>query len=90
MANQMTSDSKQRNPHSFSAQLARRVVTSRASSSNPRHFTHVCEVGRRVTPAEDLPAKASGKMEQKAIDFERLEEAGLKEGQWDVIFIACV
>ena len=43
-----------------------------------------------MTPAEDLPAKASGKMEQKAIDFERLEEAGLKEGQWDVIFIACV
>jgi hypothetical protein len=34
-----------------------------------------------VTPAEDLFAKASGKMEQKVIDFERLEEAGLKEGQ---------
>jgi hypothetical protein len=29
-------------------------------------------------------------VEQKVIDFERLEEAGLKEGQWDVIFIACV
>jgi oxidoreductase len=27
-------------------------------------------------------------VEQKVIDFERLEEAGLKEGQWDVIFIA--
>ena len=43
-----------------------------------------------MTPAENLPAKASGKVEQKVIDFERLEEAGLKEGQWDVIFIACV
>ena len=53
-------------------------------------FTRVCEAGRRVTPAEDLPAQASGKLEQKVIDFERLDEAGLKEGQWDVVFIACV
>lgn len=51
-------------------------------------FTRVCEAGRRVTPAEELPAQASGKLEQKTIDFERLEEAGLKEGQWDVVFIA--
>jgi len=51
-------------------------------------FTRVCEAGRRVTPAEELPAQASGKIEQKVIDFERLEEAGLKEGQWDVVFIA--
>jgi len=51
-------------------------------------FTRVCEAGRRVTPAEDLPAQASGKVEQKVIDFERLDEAGLKEGQWDVVFIA--
>jgi len=51
-------------------------------------FTRVCEVGRRVTPAEDLPAQASGKLDQKVIDFERLEEAGLKEGKWDVVFIA--
>lgn len=53
-------------------------------------FTRVCEAGRRVTPAEELPAQASGKVEQKVIDFERLEESGLKEGQWDVVFIACV
>jgi len=50
-------------------------------------FTRVCEVGRRVTPAEDLPAQASGKLDQKVIDFERLEEVGLREGQWDVVFI---
>ena len=43
-----------------------------------------------MTPAEELPARVSGKIEQKVIDFERLEEAGLNEGQWDVVFIACV
>ena len=53
-------------------------------------FTRVCEVGRRVTPTEDLPAQASGKIEQKVIDFERLEEEGLRDGQWDVVFIVCV
>lgn len=53
-------------------------------------FTRVCEAGRRVTPAGELPAQASGKIEQKVVDFERLEEAGLNEGQWDVVFIACV
>ncbi|KAF8493035.1 hypothetical protein F5888DRAFT_1726475 [Russula emetica] len=51
-------------------------------------FTRVCEAGRRVTPTEELPTEASGKIEQKVIDFERLDEAGLKEGQWDVVFIA--
>jgi len=50
-------------------------------------FTRVCEAGRRVTLAEELPAQASDKIEQKVIDFERLEDAGLKEGQWDVVFI---
>lgn len=53
-------------------------------------FTRVCEVGRRVTPADDLPAPASGKAEQKVVDFERFEEAGLREGEWDVVFIVCV
>ena len=43
-----------------------------------------------MTPADELPAQASGKIEQKVIDFERLEESGLKEGQWDVVFITCV
>jgi len=50
-------------------------------------FTRVCEAGRRVTSKEDLPLQASGKLEQKVIDFERLDEAGLKEGNWDVVFI---
>ena len=43
-----------------------------------------------MTPAEDLPAQASGKVEQKVIDFDRLEEEGLREGQWDVVFIVYV
>ncbi|KAI9458374.1 hypothetical protein BJY52DRAFT_1426482 [Lactarius psammicola] len=50
-------------------------------------FSRVCEAGRRVTPAEELPAQASEKLEQKVIDFERLDEARLKDGNWDVVFI---
>ncbi|KAH9034626.1 hypothetical protein EDB85DRAFT_2144277 [Lactarius pseudohatsudake] len=50
-------------------------------------FSRVCEAGRRVTPSEELPAQASGKLEQKVIDFERLDEAGLKDGNWDAVFI---
>ena len=56
-------------------------------------YTRVCEAGRRVTPAEDLaalPSQGREKLEQKVVDFERLDEAGLKEGQWDVVFIAYV
>lgn len=30
------------------------------------------------------------KLQQKVVDFDRLEEAGLKEGKWDVVFITCV
>jgi N-acetyl-gamma-glutamylphosphate reductase len=54
-------------------------------------YTRVCEAGRRVTPAEDLAAlQGREKLEQKVVDFERLDEAGLKEGQWDVVFITYV
>ena len=53
-------------------------------------FSRVCEAGRRVTPAEELPADARGKLEQKVIDFERLDEARLRDGNWDVVFITCV
>jgi oxidoreductase len=52
------------------------------------NFSRVCEAGRRVTPAEELSAHAKGKLEQKVIDFERLDEAGLRDGNWDVVFIA--
>ncbi|KAI0058871.1 NAD(P)-binding protein [Artomyces pyxidatus] len=50
-------------------------------------YSRVGEAGRRVTPADQLPAGAQGKLEQKVVDFENLEQAGLKEGKWDVVFI---
>jgi len=43
-----------------------------------------------VTPVEELPAEGRGKVEQKVIDFERLDEATLDEGKWDVVFITWV
>ncbi|KAH8096925.1 hypothetical protein DFH11DRAFT_1694382 [Phellopilus nigrolimitatus] len=50
-------------------------------------FTRIGEAGRRVTPLEQLGADAGAKLEQRTVDFEKLEEAGLKEGRWDVVFI---
>ncbi|KIJ21051.1 hypothetical protein PAXINDRAFT_65728 [Paxillus involutus ATCC 200175] len=52
-------------------------------------WTKVGEYGRRVTPeAELLPTgRTAGKLEQKVIDFEKLGEAGLKDGRWDVVFV---
>lgn len=52
-------------------------------------FTRVGEYGRRVTPKDKL-GEGSSKLEQKAIDFEKLEEAGLKDGKWDVVFVTYV
>ena len=43
-----------------------------------------------MTPAADLPAQGREKLEQRVVDFERIDEAGFKEGQWDVVFVACV
>jgi len=51
-----------------------------------KDFTRVGEYGRRVTPAEQLGG-TQAKLEQKVIDFERVQDAGLKEGKWDVVFI---
>lgn len=46
------------------------------------------EYGRRVTAAEDLPpGQREGRLEQKVIDFENIDAAGLKNGQWDVVFV---
>ena len=52
-------------------------------------FTRVGEYGRRVTPKDKL-GEGSSKLEQKAIDFEKLDEAGLKDGKWDVVFVTYV
>ncbi|KAG2123459.1 hypothetical protein DEU56DRAFT_873458 [Suillus clintonianus] len=49
-------------------------------------WSKVGEYGRRVTPEADLPQNR-GKLEQKTIDFEDLEAAGLKDGRWDVVFV---
>jgi oxidoreductase len=48
-------------------------------------FTRIGEYGRRVTPTSELTG--TEKLEQKTIDFEKLEESGLKEGNWDVIYV---
>ncbi|SJL13767.1 uncharacterized protein ARMOST_17215 [Armillaria ostoyae] len=50
------------------------------------HFTKVGEYGRRLT---DLSTLSTGKdkLVQKVIDFEKLEESGIKDGKWDVVFI---
>ncbi|KAG2345892.1 hypothetical protein BDR05DRAFT_95269 [Suillus weaverae] len=49
-------------------------------------WSKVGEYGRRVTPEADLPQNR-GKLEQKTVDFENLEAAGLKDGRWDVVFV---
>ncbi|KAF9466204.1 hypothetical protein BDZ94DRAFT_252586 [Collybia nuda] len=54
--------------------------------ANP-HFTKVGEYGRRVTNTDNLTT-GKDKLVQKTIDFEKLGESGLKEGKWDVVFIA--
>ncbi|KAG5727916.1 Oxidoreductase HTATIP2, partial [Termitomyces sp. T112] len=51
-------------------------------------FAKVGEYGRRVTDKSALPASGVDKLVQRTIDFENLEEAGLKEHKWDVVFIA--
>ena len=52
------------------------------------HYTTVGEFGRRTTPLDALPADAhKDKLVQKAIDFEKIDEAGLKEGKWDVVIL---
>ncbi|KAK0436922.1 hypothetical protein EV421DRAFT_1907698 [Armillaria borealis] len=50
------------------------------------HFTKVGEYGRRLTDLESL-STGKDKLVQKAIDFEKLEESGLKDGKWDIVFI---
>ncbi|KAF9479582.1 hypothetical protein BDN70DRAFT_878646 [Pholiota conissans] len=50
------------------------------------HFTRVAEYGRRLTPKEDITVGAD-KLEQKVIDFEKLQESGLSAGKWDVVFV---
>ncbi|KAF8902357.1 hypothetical protein CPB84DRAFT_1846301 [Gymnopilus junonius] len=48
------------------------------------HFTRVGEYGRRVTPVDDITT-GKDKLEQKVVDFEKLQESGLKKEKWDVL-----
>ena len=50
-------------------------------------FDRVCEVGRRVTSTEGLVGKE--KLEQRTIDFEKIEQTMLDDG-WDVVYITYV
>ncbi|KAJ7230658.1 hypothetical protein GGX14DRAFT_411688 [Mycena pura] len=51
------------------------------------HFARVGEFGRRLTSL-DGPTTGKDKLEQKTIDFENVDAAGLREGNWNVVFIA--
>jgi oxidoreductase len=51
------------------------------------HFNRVGEYGRKLTQGV---ASGKEKLEQKVIDFEKLDQEGLKEGKWDVVFITYV
>jgi oxidoreductase len=54
-------------------------------------YTRVLEVGRRVTPQEQLPESTIHKLEQRVINFEKLDEARLGEGPgYDVVYVTCV
>lgn len=56
-----------------------------------KEYHRVGEYGRRVTPKDQLgDSESVKKLEQKAIDFDKVEEAGLKDGKWDVVFITYV
>ncbi|KAG6896462.1 hypothetical protein C0992_008113 [Termitomyces sp. T32_za158] len=68
-------------------QTGQKILLDLLQSSD---FTKVGEYGRRVTDKGALPASSIDKLVQRTIDFENLEEAGLKEHKWDVVFIACV
>ncbi|CCM05256.1 uncharacterized protein FIBRA_07466 [Fibroporia radiculosa] len=51
------------------------------------HFARVSEYGRRITAAEKIVV-GKEKLEQKVMNYEDLESSGLRDGKWDVIFIA--
>ena len=56
-------------------------------------YTRVGEFGRRVTSLDQLSSLQNArvdKLQQKTIDFEKIDEAGLKEGKWDVVLITFV
>ena len=58
---------------------------------NSPKYGRVLEAGRHVTPLDRLPADGRDKLEQRVIDFEKLSEMRLGEGEgFDVVYITCV
>ncbi|KAF8347946.1 hypothetical protein F5887DRAFT_1060703 [Amanita rubescens] len=64
-------------------QVGQNVLKELLASS---HFTRVGEYGRRVTNLDTITS-GKEKLEQKTVDFEKIDQAGLKDGRWDVVFI---
>ena len=67
-------------------QVGQNVLKELLASS---HFTRVGEYGRRVTNLDTITS-GKEKLEQKTVDFEKIDHAGLKDGKWDVVFITFV
>lgn len=67
-------------------QTGRHLLQSLLASPD---FTRVGEYGRKVTSPSDIKT-GKDKLEQKIIDFEKIQESGLKQGKWDVVFITYV
>jgi len=66
-------------------QVGQNVLKELLASSQ---FSQVVEVGRRVTPAEQLEgAVGKEKLVQKVIDFDEVHEAGLKDIKADIVVI---
>ncbi|KAM6497243.1 hypothetical protein JOM56_007716 [Amanita muscaria] len=64
-------------------QVGQHVLRELLSSS---HFTRVGEYGRRITNQDSITT-GKERLEQKTIDFDNVDQAGLKDGKWDVVFI---
>ena len=67
-------------------QTGRHLLQSLLASPD---FTRVGEYGRNVTSASDIKT-GKDKLEQKVINFDKIQEYGLKQGKWDVVFITYV
>lgn len=69
-----------------SGQTGRRLLKELLASPS---FSQVSEYGRKVTDLDSI-STGKDKLQQKVIDFEKLNESGLKDGKWDVVFITYV
>ena len=71
---------------SATGQVGQHVLKELLATS---YFTRVGECGRRVTNLDTIKT-GKEKLEQKIIDYEKVDQAGLKDEKWDVIFITFV